>query len=509
MKRRIVIGMGVVAATMIVVAAAIEDGFLAWRIAGSTAAVACIALAATLPRAWLGATPVRLILAVATAGALSIGALDLAATLGEVFAFGLLAATAGFFVSATWVFRSLRLEGPESLATRAIVGVLLSLATLTTLLAVVERVAVALAPLALYDFVPDDRSFGDAYTLGPDDEMIGRPGFRGTMRHPEFFGIRVDFNDWGLRDGLDETAPIAAETDSILVLGDSFAFGTGVELRDTFHERLEERAADITSSSLRVTCAAMPGNAQTRELLTLDRWAERTLPDVVVVAFYFGNDFSDNIGTAFREAKASGALDTILPPKPARPTGPALPRLLVGASRAPFWLGGSAVCAQLLPTFEDRLVELGVIERARIPSNRFLDLCLDTRPSLERDYLRDFTLQQFDRLRTRCDELGAELVVLSVPSVVQASTRVFEAWSGHQPADRRPFVDRRSFHDAFLAALSSKGLRVVDTLPAIEAAELSGTRCYHREGHWNAEGHGIAANALVPILREVLASRVH
>jgi hypothetical protein len=506
MKRAIVIVMGCAAAAGNVALAFAADGFQPWRIAGAIAGAACALAALTMRASVLTLLPIRFAAATIVALALATAALDAAATRGDVFAFGLLLAVAGFAVGATWAYRSLRPESESRLAAVA-GGALLFLATASSLLAALERAAVAVAPLALYGFVPDDRSFGDAYTLGPDEELIGRAGYRGSMRHPEFFGIRVDLNDWGLRDGLDEATPIAREDDSVLVLGDSFAFGTGVELAETFHERLEEAAGEITPRPLRVTCAAMPGNAQTRELMTLERMIDRTVPDVVVVAFYFGNDFTDNIGTAFREAKAKGILDGLLPEKSAAQGSPALPRLLHGATRLPFWQGGSAVCAQLLPRFEDRLVALGWIERSLVPTNRFLESCLTTRSTLERDYLRDFTLQTFDRLEARCREIGARLVVLAVPALVQASRRAFDAWAALRSGERAKDLDRRGFYDDFVSRLAARGLQVADPIAEIEAAEARGVSCYHREGHWNAEGHRAAARVLVPVLRAEFAAR--
>jgi hypothetical protein len=48
---------------------------------------------------------------------------------------------------------------------------------------------------------------------------------------------------------------------------------------------------------------------------------------------------------------------------------------------------------------------------------------------------------------------------------------------------------------------------VVDVLPQLEAEITAGRDCYHREGHWNAHGHEVAAAALAPVLAEVLRQR--
>lgn len=505
MKRFLVIAMAVAAALLDVVLAYAFDGWTTLRTGGAIAGFAIGGGVLVTPTRVLGFMPIRLGVALATAVVATLAMLDLAVTAGDVFACGFLLGVGGCFALATGCFHAL--GASDSRLSRFVGGGLLSLATLGLLVSAVECVAVHIAPLSLYDLVPDDRSFGESFTLGPDDEFLGRAEFRGSFRHPEFFGLRVELNGWGLRDHADEATDVAAADDSVLVLGDSFAFGTGVELDETFQERLESSGAVATNRKLRVTNAAMPGNGQTRELQSLDRWAPRVLPDVVVVAFYAGNDFTDNIGTAFRKAREDGVLKDFVAPPKGPPRSERLPRLLEGVLHTPFWIGGSAVCAQLLPTAEGWLVRKGILDRPWLPVNRSIEMSLSLDESVERAYLREDTLKAFDRLRDRCIELDAVMIALMIPAAVTASEAVYATWLAQQPPERRARCDRRAFYDDFVARLAARKVIVVDTLPAIETEEATGRRCYHREGHWNANGHRIAAEVLAPAVRAALTSR--
>ena len=44
-------------------------------------------------------------------------------------------------------------------------------------------------------------------------------------------------------------------------------------------------------------------------------------------------------------------------------------------------------------------------------------------------------------------------------------------------------------------------------LPPLEAEARAGKPCYLHEGHWNAHGHAVAADELVPVLEGLLSDR--
>src|SRR5262249_533370 len=71
----------------------------------------------------------------------------------------------------------------------------------------------------------------------PDGTPIGPRGavFRQTKNTGDY-DVEIRFNDWGLRD---EKPLTSAKEGALFVVGDSFAFGWGVDLRDRFSNRLQ------------------------------------------------------------------------------------------------------------------------------------------------------------------------------------------------------------------------------------------------------------------------------
>ena len=97
----------------------------------------------------------------------------------------------------------------------------------------------------------------------------------------------------------------APGTFRILGLGDSFAFGWGVPVEASFFKRLEA-LLDGSHSGVthEVVNAGIPGYGTYEALHLLRSVGRRYEPDLVILAFYEGNDYLNN---ASRAAKASGS----------------------------------------------------------------------------------------------------------------------------------------------------------------------------------------------------------
>jgi hypothetical protein len=85
-------------------------------------------------------------------------------------------------------------------------------------------------------------------------------------------------------------------------------------------------------------------------------------------------------------------------------------------------------------------------------------------------------------------------------SVESTSSTASSARTAALPETSTDALPRR-----FVAELRAEGFTVVDPLPALEQAERDGHGGYFREGHWNAKGHQIGADALFEPVRDALA----
>jgi hypothetical protein len=121
------------------------------------------------------------------------------------------------------------------------------------------------------------------------DPLLGwahRPGQRGAMHHPDF-RIQVAISSQGLRD---REYPFERTPGRrrMLVLGDSFAWGFGVEQEEAFSELIEARHPDWE-----ILNAGTSGWGTDQSLLFLGERGMRWRPDVVLLLFH-PNDVADN-----------------------------------------------------------------------------------------------------------------------------------------------------------------------------------------------------------------------
>jgi len=103
---------------------------------------------------------------------------------------------------------------------------------------------------------------------------------------------KAETNSIGLRDY--EYGEKQDNTFRILVLGDSFTFGAGVELEDTYVKQLETILRSKNSSKeYEVINAGVMGYGTDQEFYYLKEWITKLKPDLVIVGFYVGNDLED------------------------------------------------------------------------------------------------------------------------------------------------------------------------------------------------------------------------
>ncbi len=367
-------------------------------------------------------------------------------------------------------------------------------------LTAVEALLRALFPVAVYDIVADDPGGPRSHQRNAAGQWRGTPGFRGAYHHPEFPGSRIELNDWGLRDSADEARPPDPDARSVLVVGDSFTFGTGVALEETYQELLEQRAAELDVAALRVYGGGIPGFGTRQERLLVEELAPRTRPDVVIVGVFEGNDFQDNWSAVQKSSERAPAVARQRSRAATSPLGAFCSSL----GRYRYWAASCATVQRNRPWLDPLLVGLGVIDPV-VNTTLFLNGALRRDPPELVLKMRDALIEELDQLRRSCTELGAQLLVLLIPDALQTEpARYADFAAAHEDPSA---CDRTAFHNGFVAALQQRGFTVVDTLPTFEAEAVAGRSCFHREGHWNAHGHAQAAALLVEPLRRALAAR--
>ncbi len=97
------------------------------------------------------------------------------------------------------------------------------------------------------------------------------------------YGRPVEVNAQGLRDR-DFDVPKPAGTERILVLGDSFTWGVGLDVHETIPKRLESLLAEA-GRRVEVVNAAEPGHNTVEELLRLEEMGPLYAPDLVLLIY--------------------------------------------------------------------------------------------------------------------------------------------------------------------------------------------------------------------------------
>ena len=319
-------------------------------------------------------------------------------------------------------------------------GVLSALAVLAGLVVGIG-LAEGLTRLLLPAFDPSGR-FEFTHPVG--SLFLGQPGTAARqIKNTGDYDVAVRINSHGLRDTNDVAT---AGSDDILVVGDSFAWGWGVEARDRFSDQLQvltgRRTFNLSTPTDIDGYAALLAYAR-----SLGSRAGR-----VVVAVCMENDLHLYGGAQPDEAR------------PGRSGG--LKDWLAGHS-ALYLLAVTTV--QRTPWLQDVAVRAGLIV-----------------PNLEGIAKNDYDPAVIDSSATRLQEIAERYRTL----VVLIPSRAL--WVG----DPRTRAVEERVHTGFIVALQRRGIDVLDLQPVLEAQLAPLAYHFANDGHWNARGHALAAQAI-------------
>jgi len=318
----------------------------------------------------------------------------------------------------------------------------------------------------------------------PDRERAFRlaPGFRGTEVSHEF-RVPIAINSRGLRDR--EITPAKPPgTVRILVVGDSFTYGSGVASEETYPKRLERLLAEHAGPRVEVINAGVPGYGTVHEAAFLRAQGWGYEPDVLVLQMFPDNDLDDNLEPFGREV-----VDGTLRIRATRPEGPAPLRRVQGAVRARShayrFLGDRYHLLRIRLGLEPSYAaSLGVYLRR--PPER-----VTTGWEATRRQLRDIV--EMGRRR------GRPVVVIHAPKIAAldaGSAAAFARFHGVDLASLDWDLPRSTL-GSLCAAL---GVPYLDLTARFRSTGRP-LEFYHRHnGHWNAAGHDQVARWILEAL---------
>ena len=124
-----------------------------------------------------------------------------------------------------------------------------------------------------------------------------QPGAHGRWFNQRYeYDVNVTINSQGLRDVERPTVEKPANTFRILLLGDSYVEGLRVPLEQSFGKVLEAKLNAGASAGQRfeVIPAGVSGWGTDQQLLWFRKYGVTYQPDLVLLAFFPGNDFENN-----------------------------------------------------------------------------------------------------------------------------------------------------------------------------------------------------------------------
>ncbi len=336
------------------------------------------------------------------------------------------------------------------------------------------------------------------------------PGDRGwwTQEDREFV-VPVQINHQGLRD-VEHAYAKAPGVFRILVLGDSFVEAMQVPLETVFTRLLEQQLnRDGASPQVEVVSAGVSGYGTAGELLYFEREGKRYQPDVVLLAFYPGNDVKNCSPTLEEKLKPVYAADGTLQ----RVTGETPRKAVKGWRRLLAHSAAYHYFRQVLlvrhPDLAKGLVRHGLLrtEAVRTATERngvpieYGVYAPEVQPEWQDAW--QHTEDLLEQLHRSVTANGARLVV----AVLSGRDQVYPQWwdeivrahPGMQGKSWDLDVPQRRI-EAWCAA---HGVSCVSLAPAFRAAVARGEDAlyYHHDGHWTASGHRLAATVLADFLK--------
>lgn len=279
---------------------------------------------------------------------------------------------------------------------------------------------------------------------------LGQPGItQRQIKNTGDYDVAVSINRHGLRD----TGDIAEATaGDLVVVGDSFAWGWGVEADERFSNRLQ------TLTGRRTFNLATPTNIAGYGALLAYAQSLGARIGQVVVAVCLENDLG-----------VYGAVD-----EPAEDRTAGWKEWLAERSAAYLLL---TTVAHQTPWLNALAVRAGVII-----------------PNLEGISKNDYEPAAIESSADKLQELSKRyrLLVVLIPSRA--------LWVG----ENRAVEDR--VHKAFAAALAGRGVAMLDLRPLFEKEGAPLAYHFANDGHWTARGHELAAEAIARCLAEGTAA---
>lgn len=306
------------------------------------------------------------------------------------------------------------------------------------------------------------------YSFHESDPVLGwrgKPNVRMRFRRPDF-DAEIAHGPDGYR--LPDPPPPAAPRRRVLLLGDSFTWGWGVDQGELFSDRLQRKRPDTLIAN-----RGANGFGTAQEYLLLQRELAATKYDAVALMFFL-NDVADNVNPK-RGRRPLFRLegDTLVPEnQPPVPLTNPLQRFFKDHSRA----------------FQLVDFQLSLLARSFEDGDRRPDEAFDDATDAHFEGLpgADVTIRLIGEMAALSRARGARFVLVYLPQRSELS----------RLPSRHPYV--RAVHALVIEAARRYDIPLVDLAPPFHVAAREGAELlFPHDEHWTPLGHDLAAEVLL------------
>lgn len=332
--------------------------------------------------------------------------------------------------------------------------------------------------LRLFHPVPYAPEHNMVFDADPDTGYRLRPGGSATFGN----GARGVANNEGLRNR--EVGPKPPGAFRILVLGDSFTEGAGVEEEEAYPQVLEKILRRRSARAVEVVNTGVGGWDPFQYAQYFERHGLAFAPDLVLVGFFVGNDTYSGFLTVETLPTAIGGRRVSR--EAARRRSIRLAVFLQEHFHLARALRGRALRFEARRSCEDFSPWFLGLQTARLGNHRARTAAGDARARPNVD--------QILRIQRLAAARGVPVVVALLPDENQINAALQARLLAGKDRAAYDFEMPQSMLGALFAG---RDVRLVDLLPVFRRDP----RClYMNDTHWNPDGQALAADALARVL---------
>lgn len=303
---------------------------------------------------------------------------------------------------------------------------------------------------------PDERL---GYKLVPNYEMD---------HQTSDFESHIKISSEGLRD-YEHQKNKDSSTIRILILGDSFTFGVGVSLEESYPKVLEamlnKNTAAGDSKKYEVINAGIEGFGTEQEYLYLEELANIYSPDLVIVGLY-SNDIDDVVKG-------------------------------IPSAKGKTWLKRRILFLSYLRGLQ---LSLGIMFKD--PRAGMFQVYQDHyEPQFEKALQK--TKEYLTKIKDLSYAMGAKTFIVIIPSCFETERR--SGWEkrgfGRLYSDEFFNKNMSKFSDTFAEFGEARGIPTLPLLPVFKDSKVR-PLYFTKDFHWTREGHGLAAESIYNFMRD-------